>query len=480
MRYFLFLFLSAWFGIAKSQPSLTAMMHAADSCMKQENYIRAMNLLTDIEIVLEDTDSTNRILALVYYNLAVCFDYFDYTELSTQYFTKALPRFQSFGDLQNIAYCLTELGDSYEDGGNNKTARIFQLRALAIFKQLNDSNGIAKVYDNLSSIYENYSLYDSSLYYLNSAFKLYTDLHDTIGQCVVLNNLGDIELKKGNNLAGLNYYKQSLLLSQLVNNHEEERGNLKDIARCYSLLGNYKLAYEYFNHFFAIHRKLKIEKKIDEVAALQIHSLQAKKEFQIQQLNSEKELSTLRFSVIIISLILFIVILFNSYQSYRSKVKRTTEQRNAFERDLQLEIEIRKEKLANYTRQLAERAELIESLKKQLTETFELNNANTDIRYKAIEQLSNSVILTDDDWVQFKKQFENVYEGFFVKLRETYPDLSIGDIRLASLLKLKLSQEEIARMIGITVDGVKKASSRLKKKVLTNEMLTLKEWIENI
>lgn len=80
----------------------------------------------------------------------------------------------------------------------------------------------------------------------------------------------------------------------------------------------------------------------------------------------------------------------------------------------------------------------------------------------------------------FKKQFENVYEGFFVKLRHTCPGLSTGDIRLAALLKLRLSQDEISRMMGISVDGVKKAGSHLKKKLNLEDGVSLKDWVEGL
>jgi hypothetical protein len=95
--------------------------------------------------------------------------------------------------------------------------------------------------------------------------------------------------------------------------------------------------------------------------------------------------------------------------------------------------------LADYTRQLTERSELAETPKTQLDTLPETNEVKESLRYKAIVKFSNAVILTGEDWINFKKQFENVYEGFFMKLRDTYPGLSTGDTRLAALLKLRLS-----------------------------------------
>lgn len=477
--FFIFLLWLAPNLVYPQENEIGKLVYSADTSMNNEDFLHAMNFLTRAATQLEQADSTDKKLAAIYMKLALCFDYFDFTDYATRYLQIALSRFEQSGDKDNEAYCLTYLGDMLEDRGENKKGMQYQLLALQHFAPGN-KKGMAVVYDNMSSIYENYHDYDSALLCLHKALELYRAINNKAGECVVLNNYGDIWLKKGSPANAVRYYETSLKLSREIHNHEEERGNLKDLAHCYSLMQHYQEAYKLYNEFYDMHRKLKIEKKIEEIAFMQVHSIQSKKQLEIENVQAEKQVATLRFTLIIVALASGIIILLFIYFSYRSNSKKEKHIQQLKEEKLRDELEQRRQNLLEYTKQLTERSELAESLKTQLDALLEKNEVKESLRYKAIAELSNAVILTDEDWINFKKQFENVYEGFFVKLRDTYPDLSTGDIRLAALLKLRLSQDEISRMMGISVDGVKKAGSRLKKKLNLEEGVSLKDWVEGL
>lgn len=476
---FIFLWLLAPYFSYSQENEINRLVYSADTSMNNEDFLMAMNFLTQAATQLEQTDSTNEKLAEIYMKLALCFDYFDFTDYATNYLQIALSRFKKSGDKDNEAYCLTYLGDMFEDRGENEKGMQYQLLALQHFAPRN-KKGMAVVYDNLSSIYENYHDYDSAIVCLDKALELYRSISNKTGECIVLNNYGDIWLKKGAPDNAIKYYETSLKLSREIHNHEEERGNLKDLAHCYSLMHHYEEAYRLYNEFYAMHRKLKIEKKIEEIAFMQVHSIQSKKQLELENVQAEKQVATLRLMLIIVVLASGMIILLFIYFSYRSHAKKEKHIQELKEEKLRDELEQRKQNLLEYTKQLTERSELAEALKTQLDALLETNEIKESQRYKAIVKLSNAVILTDEDWINFKKQFENVYEGFFIKLRDTYPDLSTGDIRLAALLKLRLSQEEISRMMGISVDGVKKAGSRLKKKLNLEEGISLKDWVAGL
>lgn len=55
--------------------------------------------------------------------------------------------------------------------------------------------------------------------------------------------------------------------------------------------------------------------------------------------------------------------------------------------------------------------------------------------------------------------------GFQDKLKEQYPNLTAYDLRLCTYLKANLSTKEIATLLNITPDSVKKAKHRLRKKI---------------
>ena len=87
-------------------------------------------------------------------------------------------------------------------------------------------------------------------------------------------------------------------------------------------------------------------------------------------------------------------------------------------------------------------------------------------------------ILTGTDWQDFRFVFNRAYPNFLTKLKQKQSDLSEGEIRLCLLLKLDMSLEQIGDTLGISLDGVRKARYRLKKKVGLDRNDDLVAWME--
>lgn len=84
---------------------------------------------------------------------------------------------------------------------------------------------------------------------------------------------------------------------------------------------------------------------------------------------------------------------------------------------------------------------------------------------ESLENLLDSHLMTDARWLKFKTVFDRVHNGFLSRLKEVHPQLTEGDLRIIALQKLELSNRSISEILGISVDGVKKAKQRLKKKL---------------
>lgn len=66
------------------------------------------------------------------------------------------------------------------------------------------------------------------------------------------------------------------------------------------------------------------------------------------------------------------------------------------------------------------------------------------------------------EWEQFKTAFDKVSPMFMRNLREAYPELTEGDIRMAVYVKLGLNTKQIARLLMITPGSVKLKRHRLR------------------
>ena len=87
---------------------------------------------------------------------------------------------------------------------------------------------------------------------------------------------------------------------------------------------------------------------------------------------------------------------------------------------------------------------------------------------EAMQALVNSLsprLLTAEEELEFRRQFLTVYPAFLLRLREACPAVTRGEELLAMLLRLNLSSEEIALVLGNSRTSVNTARFRLRKKL---------------
>lgn len=130
-------------------------------------------------------------------------------------------------------------------------------------------------------------------------------------------------------------------------------------------------------------------------------------------------------------------------------------------------------------------ASLLESKKRELvSSTLRLININ-EINNNLISELRLLQQLVDDDgkrtirsiinknsitnaegvWQDFETRFENVYESFYNRLNERFPDLTPGEKKLCALLRLNISSKDIAAITLQNPQSVDMARYRLRKKL---------------
>jgi cell division protein FtsL len=128
------------------------------------------------------------------------------------------------------------------------------------------------------------------------------------------------------------------------------------------------------------------------------------------------------------------------------------------------ELETAKLQLDEFINKIAEKNSLIEKISQELTDNSPTGTTVSPEIMQHLENLQQSVILTEDDWLAFKKLFEKVWPGFFINLQNQYGELTPAEQRLIALNKLAISSKEMANMLGISVDSLRKSRYRLRKK----------------
>ncbi len=145
--------------------------------------------------------------------------------------------------------------------------------------------------------------------------------------------------------------------------------------------------------------------------------------------------------------------------------ERQLNQQRIQERNEQLQQDVFKKAkdLANTAMHLIRKNEVLLEIKQGLA------RLQGDARVRATAQhltrLVEQEISSENDWAVFEENFNSVHEAFLRKLKQRFPELTPGDLRLAAYLKMNLSSKEIAPLLGISLRGVENKRYRLRHKM---------------
>lgn len=354
--------------------------------------------------------------------------------------------------------------------------------------------------------------YDSAFYYSDSALHMSVTLGDRIWQSIISGNIGqiyysqqkytlakplleaDYRFSKGygefasasNSLqwvARINLIegkKDSALMQvneafQLLR-RDPNPNYLQNIcyatADVYRAFGNNDSVYKYSQLYNHLHDS--IERKASdsrlEIAQIRLDDIQ--NALMIKNLNKEEQAEKLKrnFILAVIVMLAVILILVLNRQRQQSNHKRQL----ALQEKAMAESEVAaaKEQLNLFKQNIVEKTDLIERLQEE-TQHKQISEEHLQI----VDELSRQTILTEEDWDKFRKLFEKIYPGFFSKLKEKAPDITIAEQRMAALTRLHLTTKQMASMLGISPDSVHKTRQRLRQRLRISSDSSLEEII---
>lgn len=194
-------------------------------------------------------------------------------------------------------------------------------------------------------------------------------------------------------------------------------------------------------------------------------------ERRFHEMNREKYLLWWIYGLI--SSFLLLLIAFVYYVLHRERRGRARE-KVAFERS---EAQLRSEKVL-IEQELAQAKDKLEKFAQNARQRHENDAEEAETAPgENHETLTGLTILTEKDWQEFKNIFSKVFPNFIETFKERYPALTPGDLRLLALTHLDIPSKNMASMLGVSGETVRKARQRLRKKINISEQEDLKVWI---
>ncbi|MEI7907644.1 MAG: response regulator [Bacteroidota bacterium] len=170
------------------------------------------------------------------------------------------------------------------------------------------------------------------------------------------------------------------------------------------------------------------------------------------------------------------------------KVRRDQKKRLDRERDvflqykeyLQMDIELKAKELTDLTNQLAFTNGGTESAVSAPENSAEVNTEQLDKN-----EIDRQITMFKKDlftlhWTSIENTFLENHGGFKTGLKARNPNLTEKDLKLSLLFRMNLSSKEISHMTLVSYEGIRKARTRLRKKLALESHVDLTEFLKGI
>jgi tetratricopeptide (TPR) repeat protein len=418
-------------------------------------------------------------------------------------YLKALSVEQELGDKDAMATNMHNIGQSYADEGNTSKALEYYLMSLQITKALGDKNNAAAAMDDIGSIYLLKGNYPDAQKYYYNALTIAREIRNKKDLGNFFIDIGNTYILQKNYKLSRIYLDSALEISQKTGEKKHSERTYRALAKLDSAVSDYKAAYDDYKNYILYRDSVTNKESIKKLAKLEVSYEFERKEDSIkaseEETNIIKAAETKRKSIITYGMVVILLLSLISATLLISRQKIKHKKNTLlFEKNIELsekekdvlklekqhmedELAAAKMVLTEYLESMEEKNKLLEEFKADVEKLKSLNDKeSTEQRIKNLEYLNKATILTDEDWNKFKQLFEQVHKDFFKRLREKLPDLTQAEVRMICLTKLNLGTKQMAGILGVSFDTIRKSRYRLRKKLGLAEEDRIDDIVESI
>lgn len=407
-------------------------------------------------------------------------------KLSIQYFEFAIESFEKLGETSRIATANTKIGSAYSELGEWDKAYDYFLKALKTHEQHQFVYGIAEVNKFLGILFLEKGDRDKALSYLFRSLETSEQRNDQHGIAATYAKIGHIYLLKKDYPQAETYLNRAKIIAEKLGIKTSQKEIYLDLKILATQQGKYQAALEWSEAYSAAKDSILNEEKAIQIA--RIHEANAEEtaaqklkikeqEIAILEQKNKVKLLFLITGLLFIALLIAVIRRIFQKQKQKNRLALAKEQDLRAKQEIQLadekektkelegELEQKNKELTAYTVNFIRKNEMIANIRKTIAEIRQSASAKTERSLTALEHQLRESFRIDEDWEDFRRQFENVHHNFFSLMKSHHPDLSNNDLKLCVLARLNLNSKEMAAMLGISVDSVKTARYRLRRKL---------------
>lgn len=268
---------------------------------------------------------------------------------------------------------------------------------------------------------------------------------------------------------------------------------LSGLTQLYDITGQTDSAYLYQSKLLALRDSISRANELQKILRLEMgHEIE---KYEMELRNAEQRNRTKRLvtaGILIVALCLSTTVCYILYNQRRKErlAKQLKESENK-----ELATRLENEALQNerfqaeiesQNRELASNALVMNEKKQALHEmanVVEKQCTDGNISKQAATELQQKIKLhigQNNEWEYFRICFEKVHPSFFVRMKELFPNISETDLRLCAYIRTGMGNKQIATMLALQPDSIKKSRHRLRKKLGLSIETSIEDFLRSI
>lgn len=474
-------------------------MPLGNNAQAAEHYLKALHILDSLKAAHAEVSPYYEYNV---YNEIASLNYFtgNYADAIT-YWQKALVLIELENRWTNsITGIYNNIGLAYRKLKQYDKAKEFLRECIKQAIQTNDQAWIGIATGNIGAVLADEDRYDEAIPLLLKDIRIsartfqygsLTNAYGKVGYCYAkLNNYAKAKAYYDSALYSIDRWPKPVMMGTYTYNALLEL--YSNFAELEFLRGNFKDAYLYQQRSSVFHDSLKTMQKRQELTLVKSYHTFERQDAENKLLKAKVKAQELREITVLIMAILGASILIFAVAIYRLRLHKVRAEAKAldaakqaeYERSLRLEEELRSaeavsalrqqqveeelglrgRELSSITVQIQQKNEVMVGLKSQLEKIVQKESGLQDdlkLLYKSVRKDLN----LSADWEKFKVHFEQVHPDFFTRLNESYPDISLSDLRICAYLRMNMDNASIAHVLNVSTDSLRVRRHRLRKRM---------------
>lgn len=338
------------------------------------------------------------------------------------------------------------------------------------------------ILNNIGAIYSKRNDLNMASSYYSKALSYFKSSKNKMGVAVTQCNIAFIHQKKKEYQRAIDLYSVAIQEFKTQKAYFYLSNNYLNLTDIYKALGNYKKALDYFElsvKYTELNNNENEDALIDD---LEMQYAIQKKNQEIKIIEQENELRRNRQRLTIILLISalgFIILVYINLRNRMQKIQLKKELAEKESAQLSQDILLKEKDLEILALKIIEKNQFLNKVKVDLTETQDAHSNNA-AKINAIKQDILHNINIDKERLEFEMQIDQLQSSFISKLELHHENLTKTEKRLCSLLLMDLSSKDMATVMNITEDSIKKSRNRLRKKLGLENGANLLDYLKSL